>query len=129
MLDPGRHREIDVRHHALVQQQQLGWDRLTSVPGRIGHGCEPIVAGGCEFAHPGHDWYLRSYLLHQGEALCEIGRRYEGEGVRQRGKIVSTLGRVENAVDATAKTQDLRRKQPKQRSLTGDHRPPVRHEP
>src|SRR5438270_260181 len=39
------------------------------------------------------------------------------------------LGRVEDAVDPTAKTQDLRRKQPKQRSLTGDHRLPIRHEP
>ena len=48
--------------------------------------------------------------------------------MRQRGKIVSTLGRIKDAVDASTQAQDLRGEQPKQRSLAGDHRPHVRHE-
>jgi hypothetical protein len=33
MLDRGSHREIDVGHHALMQQQQFGRNRLAPAAG------------------------------------------------------------------------------------------------
>ena len=69
MLDSGRHREVYVGHHALMQQQQLGRNRLTSAADSVGHRCELAIAGGSEFADTGHHGHFPPYLPHHSKTL------------------------------------------------------------
>src|SRR5262245_6398527 len=68
-----------------------------------------------------HDAHVAPHLREEGEPLGEIGREQESWQVRQDLQEIAARGRVQDGVDGTAGTEDLRREQPEQRSRSGEH--------
>ncbi|MBR0831296.1 hypothetical protein JQ596_37905 [Bradyrhizobium manausense] len=123
-----RHREIDVRHHALMQQQEIHGDGLGLPTGHIAHADQLAVAACCNLGHSGDHLNLRLHLAHHGEAFCEIRRGEEREGGRQRDEVIAALHGIKAAVDAATEAQDLRGQKPEQWPLPRNQGAAIRHQ-
>ncbi len=122
MLDARRHGQVDVGHHALVQQQDidghaLGRSRATTKD----HAVDAVGAFRAEHRDARQHAHMPAHGCEQPQSLAEIRWGDEAAGIRQRGAPGAAIRRVENGLDAPARLQELVGEKPKQRTRAGKH--------
>ena len=128
MLDPGRHRQIDVGHDPLVQEQIVDRQPLGGARGAIADRFDALAAFGSQLHDARDDAHPSPYFEHQPQAFQKIARGGERRRVAPRGRAVGASG-LEDRVDARAGVEILPRDQPQQRPAAGDHSGAVGHKP
>ena len=134
MGNAGRHREIDVWHHALVQQQRVDVHALVPfAEPAIRHRFEPAVAPCASALRLERDDVadhreLATHRKHEAQAVCEIGRGHKACAMAERLPQVGVRRRVENGLEPHAGIEILPGEQPEQRPASRKHRAALRHQ-
>ena len=97
-----RHGEIDVGHHALVQQQVIGRQALARARRRRSTTSRSLARRRRRASRvtPRTTRTLRAHLAQQRQALGEVGREHEIRQMRQRAQPVAARRGVEDRLDA-----------------------------
>lgn len=74
MRDIRRHRQIDIGHHALMQQERIGRKPLQPPSrGAVDHRFDALAALGRKLDDPAHNAHGAAHAKHEPDTLHQVG--------------------------------------------------------
>jgi hypothetical protein len=123
VLHAGRHREMRLRDHALVQQQCIRANCPAIAVGvAVRDGFDMVGAGGAQLRHAAHHLRAAPHRVQQPDRAAHVGREEEAGQVPQRPHAVLRGRRVEDCVDVRPGSEELACRDPEQRTGARDDR-------